>query len=56
MHAGELETSVLLHIVPDQVRADHQKADYLASSRPLLLSLGMQAYTSTGVIGSPVSS
>ena len=53
MHAGELETSILLHALPDVVRPSYQDADHNVPDRPHLLSLGMRAYTSTGVIGHP---
>lgn len=53
MHAGELETSLLLHVAPQLVRAGHESADWIASDRPHLLTLGMSAYTSSGVIGRP---
>ncbi|RSM38989.1 creatinine amidohydrolase [Actinoplanes sp. ATCC 53533] len=52
MHAGEIETSLLLHLCPDLVRDGFQDADHVAE-RPDLLVLGMRGYTSTGVIGSP---
>lgn len=53
MHAGELETSVLLHAVPQVVREGNHTADHEAPSRPHLLTLGMAAYTRSGVIGRP---
>jgi creatinine amidohydrolase len=53
MHAGELETSILLHARPDVVRNGNTSADHDAPHRPHLLSLGMRGYTSTGVIGRP---
>jgi creatinine amidohydrolase len=53
MHAGEAETSILLHVSPDVVRAGYEAADWLADDRPHLLSLGMSAYTKSGVIGRP---
>lgn len=53
MHAGELETSILLHALPDVVRASFQQADHDAPDRPHLLSLGMRAYTVNGTIGRP---
>ncbi|MFD7163113.1 creatininase family protein [Streptomyces violascens] len=52
MHAGEIETSILLHAEPSLVRPGYESADHL-SERPFLLTLGMKAYTETGVIGSP---
>lgn len=53
MHAGELETSILLHALPEVVRPSYQNADHEAPDRPHLLTLGMRAYTPTGVIGRP---
>jgi creatinine amidohydrolase len=53
MHAGEIETSILLHVWPQLVRAGNETADHLANDRPQLLTLGMGAYTTTGVIGRP---
>ena len=53
MHGGELETSLLLHVAPDVVRPGNETADWEASDRPHLLSLGMQAYTTSGIIGKP---
>jgi creatinine amidohydrolase len=53
MHAGELETSILLHALPDLVRPGYERADHLADDRRYLLARGMQAYTESGVIGRP---
>lgn len=53
LHAGELETSLLLHVAPEMVRAGNETADWLADDRPNLLTLGMSAYTTSGVIGRP---
>jgi creatinine amidohydrolase len=54
MHAGELETSLLLATYPDVVRPGkgNESADSTADDRPLL-TLGMSAYTKSGVIGRP---
>lgn len=52
MHAGEIETSILLHAAPETV-GDHRSADHYASPRPHLASLGMRGYTTSGVIGAP---
>lgn len=52
MHAGEIETSLLLHLCPSLVREGFEGADHVAE-RPDLLVLGMRGYTSTGVIGRP---
>lgn len=53
MHAGELETSILLHVNPDLVRNGYQTADWVADDRRHLLSTGMSEYTQSGVIGRP---
>lgn len=53
MHAGELETSILLHSNPDLVADDYQIADCIADDRRHMLTLGMQEYTQNGVIGRP---
>jgi creatinine amidohydrolase len=51
MHAGEAETSIVMHLFPDAVRPDITDVD--APRRPLLEVLGMRAYTQTGAIGFP---
>ena len=53
MHAGELETSILLHVHPELVRDGYQAADWLADDRRHLLTTGMREYTQNGVIGRP---
>jgi creatinine amidohydrolase len=53
MHAGELETSVLLHAHPHGVRPGYERADHLADDRRHLLARGLQAYTESGVVGRP---
>ncbi|MFC3347969.1 creatininase family protein [Streptomyces echinoruber] len=53
MHAGEIETSILLHAHPEVVRPGYESADFTADDRRHLLSLGMSAYTDSGVIGRP---
>lgn len=53
MHAGELETSLLLHLDPQLVRPSYTAADHDAPHRPLLLTVGMRGYTESGVIGRP---
>jgi creatinine amidohydrolase len=53
MHAGEIETSILLHAHPELVRPGYETSDCLADDRQHLLTLGMRAYTESGVIGSP---
>ncbi|MEV6867262.1 creatininase family protein [Streptosporangium subroseum] len=53
MHAGELETSLLLHGCPEVIRAGYQSADWIADDRRHLLTKGVRAYTDSGVIGRP---
>ncbi len=57
MHAGELEASILQAVWPDYVRDGWQKAwsddDHAAGDRRHLLTVGMDAYTTTGIIGRP---
>ncbi len=53
MHAGELETSILLHANPELVRDGYHTADWAADDRRHLLTTGMGEYTRSGVIGRP---
>jgi len=53
MHAGELETSILLHAFPEAVRTGYETADHTADDRTDLLTLGMKHYTESGIIGRP---
>lgn len=53
MHAGELETSLLLHAHPDLVRPGYAAGDHVADDREHLLTLGLTAYTESGVVGRP---
>ncbi|GAA3110758.1 creatininase family protein [Streptosporangium carneum] len=53
MHAGEIETSILLHACPEVIRPGYETADHVADDRRHLLTEGMRAYTETGVIGRP---
>jgi creatinine amidohydrolase len=53
MHAGEVETSILLHTQPELVRPGYETSDFLADDRKHLLTLGMSAYTESGVVGCP---
>ncbi|GFG99470.1 creatininase family protein [Mycobacterium timonense] len=53
MHAGELETSILLASCPDYLREGWQTSDHTASDRRYLTTLGIHAYTPTGIIGYP---
>jgi creatinine amidohydrolase len=53
MHAGEIETSLLLHVAPHLVRPGNEGADFIANDRRFLLTVGMSGYTTSGVIGRP---
>ncbi|MCF6524548.1 creatininase family protein [Streptomyces sp. JJ36] len=53
MHAGEVETSILLHDSPELVGPDFAAADCRADDREHLLTLGLRAYTESGVVGCP---
>ncbi|MEU6339965.1 creatininase family protein [Streptomyces sp. NPDC046977] len=53
MHAGEIETSILLYAEPSFVGPAYETADHDGGDRRFLLSKGMKAYTETGVIGFP---
>ncbi|MDI6411133.1 MULTISPECIES: creatininase family protein [Streptomyces] len=53
MHAGEIETSILLHAAPELVREGYENADHDGGARHFLLTRGMSAYTDSGVIGYP---
>jgi creatinine amidohydrolase len=53
MHAGELETSILLHAHPTLVKPGYESSDHLADDRKHLLTLGLAAYTESGVVGRP---
>jgi creatinine amidohydrolase len=53
MHGGEAETSILLATAPEVVRPTYRDADFTADERRHLLTLGMRAYSASGVIGRP---
>ncbi|MBB2938182.1 creatinine amidohydrolase [Amycolatopsis bartoniae] len=53
MHAGELETSILLHAHPGLVRPGFESADSVAHDRRHLLTVGLEGYTKSGVLGRP---
>ena len=53
MHAGELETSVLLAAYPSYVRDGWQGYDHIAPDCRYLTTVGIGAYTTSGVIGYP---
>ncbi len=53
MHAGELETSILLARYPDYLRAGWDTDDHVADDRRQLTTRGVAAYSQSGVIGLP---
>ncbi|WP_106398926.1 creatininase family protein [Actinocorallia populi] len=53
MHAGELETSLLLHAHPDLVGPVTSADDTVAENRRHMLTTGLARYTDTGVVGRP---
>ena len=53
MHAGELETSILLHTHPGLVGPDYAAHDHLAEHRDHMLTLSLAPYTKSGVVGRP---
>jgi creatinine amidohydrolase len=53
MHAGEFETSVLLHLDPSLIRPGNESADWIQNDRPHFLTTGLVEYTPSGVIGRP---
>jgi creatinine amidohydrolase len=53
MHAGELETSILLGAYPAYVREGWKSTDHSAPDRRHLTTLGISAYSDTGVVGQP---
>lgn len=53
MHAGEVETSILLHAHPHLLRRGYETADHRADDRRHLLGRGLEAYTDSGVVGRP---
>lgn len=53
MHAGELETSILLHAHPALVKPDYARYDHVNDSREHMLTLSLRAYTESGVVGRP---
>jgi creatinine amidohydrolase len=53
MHAGELETSLLLHAHPELVPPDYAAHDERADERNHFLTFGLGAYTESGVVGMP---
>jgi creatinine amidohydrolase len=53
MHAGEIETSILLHAHPELVRPGYETGDVVADDRRHLLTLGLEEYTGSGIVGRP---
>jgi creatinine amidohydrolase len=53
MHGGELETSLLMCLDKSLVGGMYAEADHAASDHPDLLTVGMAAYTTSGIIGRP---
>jgi creatinine amidohydrolase len=53
MHAGELETSLLLHAHPELVKPGYEAGDQIADDRRQMLTLGLDAYTASGIVGRP---
>jgi creatinine amidohydrolase len=53
MHGGEAETSILLAECPELVRDNYRDADHLAEDRRHLLTIGVQGYSESGIIGRP---
>ena len=53
LHAGEAETSMMLHLSPERVRADRPKDFVPVWTRPDLTHFGMKGISPTGVWGYP---
>ena len=53
MHAGEVETALLLHSHPELVGPEYAERDWVAPPRTHLLVTGMHGYTASGVVGRP---
>jgi creatinine amidohydrolase len=53
MHGGEAETSILLATSPEVVRSSYRDADFAADERRHRLTVGIRAYSTSGVIGRP---
>src|SRR3954469_15171240 len=54
MHAGELETSILLYAYPEVVRDSYRANDHVDDdSHRRFLTTGLRAYTTQGVLGRP---
>jgi creatinine amidohydrolase len=53
MHGGELETSILLYVAPEVVRAAYEDADFVVPERTHLHIGGVAGYSDSGLIGRP---
>src|SRR5258706_64190 len=56
LHAGEGETSQLLHVCPDLVRLDRAEPGFVGDMEqivPALRAVGLQPVTPNGVLGDP---
>jgi len=53
MHAGEIETSILLDSHPEVVGDDYAATNHVADDRRHLLTLGLSPYSDSGVVGRP---
>lgn len=53
MHAGEAETSILLHLLGEKFIRTDRMMDIDSPQRDLLTAVGMKPYTETGAIGFP---
>lgn len=53
MHGGEAETSILLAKFPSVVGSPETRTDFIASDRPHLLTIGVDGYSPSGIIGRP---
>jgi creatinine amidohydrolase len=53
LHAGEIETSMMMHLAPERVRADKPEDFVPTWSRADLTHLGMKGISPTGVWGYP---
>jgi creatinine amidohydrolase len=53
MHGGEAETSILLATSPEVVRPSYRNADFAVGDRRHLLTVGVRAYSGSGIIGRP---
>ncbi|GLZ04586.1 creatinine amidohydrolase [Actinomadura sp. NBRC 104412] len=53
MHAGELETSLLLHAHPELVKPGYEAGDHVSGDRRHMLTRGLEGYTESGIVGRP---